>query len=175
MPGDRAERTNADAERLSALYDAHAGPVWRYVVHLTGDRAGADDVVQETLLRAWRTPRILQQDPATTRSWMFTVARHLVIDEARSARRRREVGVADVPERATADATDALFEAILIEEALAQLSADHRAVVIRAYFGGLSVAEMSTTLEIPEGTVKSRLHYGLRALRLALQEKGVTR
>ena len=75
----------------SALYDAHAAPVWRYVVHLTGDRAGADDVVQETLLRAWRTPRILEQDPATTRSWMFTVARHLVIDDARSAHSRREI------------------------------------------------------------------------------------
>jgi RNA polymerase sigma-70 factor (ECF subfamily) len=113
--------------------------VWRYVVHLTGDRAGADDVVQETLLRAWRTPRILAQDPATTRSWMFTVARHLVVDDVRSARRRREIVVDDVPERAQADATEALFEAILIEEALAAL------------------------------------HYGLRALRLALQEKGVTR
>ncbi|MGL4256603.1 sigma-70 family RNA polymerase sigma factor [Microbacterium sp.] len=164
-----------DAERLAALYDAHAAPVWRYVVHLTGDRAGADDVVQETLLRAWRTPRILAQDPATTRSWMFTVARHLVVDDVRSARRRREVVVDDVPERAQADATETLFEAILIEEALATLSAEHRAVVIRAYYGGLTVAEMAGELEIPEGTVKSRLHYGLRALRLAFQEKGVTR
>jgi RNA polymerase sigma-70 factor (ECF subfamily) len=164
-----------DAERLAALYDAHAAPVWRYVVHLTGDRSGADDVVQETLLRAWRTPRILAQDPATTRSWMFTVARHLVVDDVRSARRRREIVVDDVPERVQADATEALFEAILIEEALAALSAEHRAVVIRAYFGGLTVAEMAGELEIPEGTVKSRLHYGLRALRLALQEKGVTR
>src|SRR5688500_2841263 len=143
MPEHRAERESADATRLAALYDAHAGPVWRYVVHLTGDRAGADDIVQETLLRAWRTPRILEQEPETTRSWMFTVARHLVIDEIRSARRRREVGVAEVPERETADATDALFEAILIEEALAALSADHRAVVIRAYFGALTVAEMA--------------------------------
>lgn len=164
-----------DATRLAALYDAHAGAVWRYVVHLTGDRAGADDVVQETLLRAWRTPRILEQDPATTRSWMFTVARHLVVDDVRSARRRREIGVAEVPERAAADATDALFETILIEEALAALSVEHRAVVIRAYFRGLTIAEMAAELEIPEGTVKSRLHYGLRALRLALQEKGVTR
>lgn len=164
-----------DAERLAALYDAHAAPVWRYVVHLTGDRAGADDVVQETLLRAWRTPRILAQDPATTRSWMFTVARHLVVDDVRSARRRREIVVDDVPERVQADATEALFEAILIEEALAALSPEHRAVLIRAYFGGLTVAEMARELEIPEGTVKSRLHYGLRALRLALQEKGVTR
>ncbi len=164
-----------DAQRLAALFDAHAAPVWRYVVHLTGDRAGADDVVQETLLRAWRTPRILAQDPATTRSWMFTVARHLVVDDVRSARRRREVVVDDLPERAQADATEALFESILIEEALAALSIEHRAVVIRAYYGGLTVAEMAGELEIPEGTVKSRLHYGLRALRLAFQEKGVTR
>lgn len=164
-----------DATRLGALFDAHAGPLWRYVVHLTGDRGGADDVVQETLLRAWRTPRILEQDPASTRSWMFTVARHLVIDDVRSAHRRREIAVAETPEVETPDATDALFEAILIEEALVSLSADHRVVIVRAYFGGATIAELAAELDIPEGTVKSRLHYGLRALRLALQEKGVTR
>ncbi|MGC5075796.1 sigma-70 family RNA polymerase sigma factor [Agrococcus sp. DT81.2] len=163
-----------DATLLGALYDAHAAPVWRYVVHLTGDRAGADDVVQETLLRAWRTPRILE-DPATARAWMFTVARHLVIDESRSARRRHEVLLPETPERESPDATDALFEAMLVEEALAGLSVEHRAVIVRAYYGGRSVASIAEELGIPQGTVKSRLHYGLRALRLALQEKGVTR
>ena len=164
-----------DAVRLSALYELHAAPVWRYVVHLTGDRTDADDVVQETLLRAWRTPRILEQDPATARAWMFTVARHIVIDGVRSAHNRREITVADTPDVATTDLTDALFEAILVEEALASLSTDHRGVVVRAYFGGLAIAEIAAELDIPEGTVKSRLHYALRALRLALQEKGVTR
>jgi RNA polymerase sigma-70 factor (ECF subfamily) len=164
-----------DAVRLAALYDAHAAPVWRYVVHLTGDRASADDIVQETLLRAWRTPRILEQDPGSARSWMFTVARHLVIDEARSARRRREIPVAETPDAIAADETELLFEAMLIEEALAALSVEHRAVIVRAYYGALSVAEIAAELEIPEGTVKSRLHYGLRSLRLALQERGVTR
>lgn len=164
-----------DGARLGALYSAHAGPVWRYVVRLTGDRAGADDVVQETLLRAWRSPRILQQDPDTLRSWMMTVARNLVIDDARSARRRHENVVADVPEQRRDDDTDALFEAILIEEALAVLSAEHRAVILRCYYGGRSVAQAARELGIPEGTVKSRLHYGLRAMRLALQERGVTR
>ncbi|KJL46963.1 ECF RNA polymerase sigma factor SigL [Microbacterium hydrocarbonoxydans] len=168
MPSD-------DADRLGALYDAHAGPIWRYVVHLTGDRSGADDVVQETLLRAWRTPRILADDPETTRSWMYTVARHLVVDDARSARRRREVTTDEPPESAVRDATDSIFDAILIEEALAGLSLAHREVVVRAYYGGLTVAEIAEELTIPEGTVKSRLHYGLRALRLGLQERGVTR
>ncbi|NYE19844.1 sigma-70 family RNA polymerase sigma factor [Microbacterium immunditiarum] len=164
-----------DDARLTALFEAHAGPVWRYVVHLTGDRAGADDVVQETLLRAWRTPRILAQDPSTTRAWMITVARHLVIDEARSAHRRHERAVAEVPDRELQDDTDALFETLLIEEALAALSAEHRAVIVKAYYGGMSVAQTAAALDIPQGTVKSRLHYGLRALRLALQERGVTR
>ncbi len=62
-----------------------------------------------------------------------------------------------------------------MEEALAGLSVEHRAVIVRAYYGGRSVAGIAEELGIPEGTVKSRLHYGLRALRLALQEKGVTR
>ncbi|MBN9188751.1 MAG: hypothetical protein J0I62_09670, partial [Microbacterium sp.] len=61
-------RAGQGDERLAALYEAHSRPVWRYVVSLTGDRAGADDVVQETLLRAWRTPRIMAQDPSTTRA-----------------------------------------------------------------------------------------------------------
>jgi RNA polymerase sigma-70 factor (ECF subfamily) len=164
-----------DAVRLGALYDAHAGPVWRYVVHLTGDRAGADDVVQETLLRAWRTPRILAEDPESTRAWMYTVARHLVVDEARSARRRREVTVGEPPESAVRDATDAVLDAILIEDALASLSDAHKEVVVRAYYQGLTVAEIARGLDVPEGTVKSRLHYGLRALRRGLQERGVTR
>jgi len=164
-----------EADALRALADAHSGAVWRYVVHLTGDRAGADDVVQETLLRAWRTPAILAQAPESTRSWMFTVARHLVIDDVRSARKRHELTVDEVPERVQRDHTDALFETLLVEEALAGLGLEHRSVVVHAYYGGRSIDEVAHELGIPEGTVKSRLHYGLRALRLALQEKGVTR
>ena len=164
-----------EAVQLTALYDAHAAPVWRYVVSLTGDAAGADDIVQEALLRAWRSPRVMADDPSRLRSWMITVARNLVIDEARSARRRHEHVVADLPEHPSDDDTDALFDQLLIEEALAGLSADHRAVIVTAYYGGRSVAQTAAELGIPEGTVKSRLHYGLRALKLALQERGVTR
>jgi RNA polymerase sigma-70 factor (ECF subfamily) len=106
---------------------------------------------------------------------MITVARHLVIDEVRSARRRHENPVAEVPERVADDATDRLFDALLIQDALASVSPEHREVVIAAYYRGRSVSELAAELGIPEGTVKSRMHYGLRALRLALQERGVTR
>jgi RNA polymerase sigma-70 factor (ECF subfamily) len=168
MPVDRATV-------LRQLHDQHAVAIWRYAVHLTGDHARAEDICQETLLRAWRTPGILDQDPASARAWLITVARNLVIDDARSARRRHETPRDTLPERARDDGTSALFDSLLVAEALAALSEDHRVVIVRAYFGGRTTREVAEELNVPEGTVKSRLHYALRALRLALQEKGVTR
>lgn len=164
-----------EAVLLRALHDEHAGPLWRYVVHLTGDRALAEDVVQETLLRAWRKLSVLRQGETSTRAWLFTVARNIVIDGKRSAHSRHEIGTDTVPEHVTADQTDALVDSWMVADALAALSPEHRAVIVHAYYGGRSVAQIARELDIPEGTVKSRLHYGLRALRIALQEKGVTR
>jgi RNA polymerase sigma-70 factor (ECF subfamily) len=172
-----AFKPTRDDELLRALHDQHAAALWRYVVSLTSDAAHAEDIVQETLMRAWRKPSVLDQRDASARAWLFTVARNLVIDDARSARRRHETATPadELPEPVAADETERMLDVWLIGDALASLSAEHREVVVRAYYGGLSTAELSAELGIPEGTVKSRLHYGLRALRLALQEKGVTR
>ncbi len=160
---------------LRALHDRHAPALWRYAVRLTSDHQLAEDVVQETLLRAWRRPQILEQDEAASRAWLFTVLRNLVTDDRRSARTHREFASDDVPERTTQDRTDAMLDSWLVMDALAQLSADHRAVIVLSYYGRKSIADIAAALRLPPGTVKSRLHYGLRALRLALQERGVTR
>ncbi len=159
---------------LKELHDEHAQALWRYVLHLCGDRSMADDIVQETLLRAWTKWKSLDSSPGGPRAWMYTVARNLVIDDARSARSRYEFGTDEVPERSR-DRTDALFDSIVMRDSLAELSADHREVLVHSYYAGRTVPEIARELGIPEGTVKSRLHYGLKALRLALQEKGVTR
>jgi RNA polymerase sigma-70 factor (ECF subfamily) len=163
-----------DAATLRALHDAHAPALWRYAVRLTSDPHLAEDVVQEALLRAWKSPAILEQDESAARAWLFTVVRNLVFDDRRSARARRELPSDDVPESATGDQMDAMLDSWLVSDALARLSADHRAVIVHAYYGRRSVADMAAILGVPAGTVKSRLHYALRALRLALQEKGVT-
>lgn len=166
-----------DDALLRALHDQHARPLWRYVLSLTGDAAQAEDIVQETLVRAWKKPAVLDQREGSARAWLFTVARNLVIDEARSARRRHETPTPaeTMPERIAADETERMLDAWLIGDALAALTTDHRRVIVEAYYGGKSTSELAASLGVPEGTVKSRLHYGLRALRLALQEKGVTR
>ncbi|WP_154793184.1 sigma-70 family RNA polymerase sigma factor [Occultella kanbiaonis] len=163
----------ADAN-LRALHEAHASALHRYVVSLTADEAFAQDVVQETLVRAWHHPEVMERAEGPRRAWLFTVARNLVIDDRRSARSTRERTTEHLPERGGGDETMAVLDSWLITEALLGLSPDHRAVVVGAYFGGRSVAELAIELEVPEGTVKSRMHYAMRALRLALQEKGVT-
>lgn len=164
-----------EAGLLRALHAEHAGPLWRYVVHLTGNRSMADDIVQETLMRAWRKPSVLDQRERSARAWLFTVAHNLVVDASRSAHHNHEVGMNIVPETITNDQTDALLDSWLVADALASLSIEHRAVVVHAYYAGRSIADIARELDIPPGTVKSRLHYGLRALRLTLQEGGVTR
>jgi RNA polymerase sigma-70 factor (ECF subfamily) len=164
-----------DATLLRALHDEHAAPLWRYVVSLTHDQAMAHDIVQETLLKAWKKPAVLDQTESSARAWLFTVARNMVIDDRRSARHQHEHPTDELPERPTADSTDALLESWSVADALASIGPDHRAVIVHAYYGGRSVAEIARELDIPEGTVKSRMHYGLRALRLAMQEQGITR
>ncbi len=167
--------TDSAAALMEQLHDEHGPALWAYCLRLTNhDRARAEDVVQETLVRAWRNYDRLDEGQGSVRSWLFTVARNIVIDGWRSRRSRNELSVAEVPEGAIdEDATDRLLTSWVVAEALGTLSSEHRAVLLECYFRGASVAEAARRLDIPEGTVKSRTHYALRALRLALQELGV--
>ena len=77
---------------MKALYDEHAAVLWRYALRLTGDASHAEDVVQETLLRAWQHPEVIGDTERSARAWLFTVARNMIIDDRRSARYRNVVG-----------------------------------------------------------------------------------
>jgi RNA polymerase sigma-70 factor (ECF subfamily) len=159
---------------LRAIHDAHSQDLLRYVLRLTrGDMPFAEDVVQESLLRLWRKPEILEQSSESARAWLFTVARNLVIDDRRSARFARELQSDNVPERPSLDAIGPAVDKWVVAEALKALSPEHRTVVVRAYYLGQTVADIAAHERIPPGTVKSRLHYALRALRTALQERGI--
>lgn len=164
-----------EVELMRALHDEHAHALWLYVLRLAdGDRQFAEEVVQETLLRAWRNPRVLDQSAGPARGWLFTVARRIVIDQWRARRARPEIVGGEPPEVPVADGTDEAVQAWLVVEALRRLSAEHRAVVVECYYLGNSVAEAARRLRVPEGTVKSRTHYALRSLRLILEEMGVS-
>ena len=159
---------------MRQLHDEHAAALWGFCLHLTSDPVRAEDVAQETLLRAWQRAASLDARRGSVRSWLFTVARNIVIDEWRSKRHQNERSTDELPEPGDAvDHTDALLQSWVVAEALTSLSPEHRAVLLECYYGGRSVAEASRRLGVPEGTVKSRTHYALRALRLALEELGV--
>jgi RNA polymerase sigma-70 factor, ECF subfamily len=163
---------------VRTLYDEHAAALWRYAVRLTGDQDRAEDVVQETLLRAWQHPEVTDDSERPPRAWLFTVARNMIIDERRGSRFRNEVSSLDgsaAPEQASPDEVNSALDRLLIGDALAQLSPDHRAVFRRSYYLGWTTTQIADDLSIAEGTVKSRLHYAVRAMRLTLQEMGVTR
>ena len=169
---------DAEAALMKALYDEHAGALWRYALRLTGDASRAEDVVQETLLRAWRHPEVMGDTERPPRAWLFTVARNIIIDEQRSPRVRKSGGSLEesgAPEQSAPDQVDSALDRMLIADAMAQMSAEHRAVVERSYYRGWTTAQIAADLDIAEGTVKSRLHYAVRAMRLTLQEMGVTR
>jgi RNA polymerase sigma-70 factor (ECF subfamily) len=164
-----------DEALVRALYSEHAAALWAFVVPLVGgDQVRAQDVVQETMLRAWRQPDVLDQARGSVRPWLFTVARRIVVDEWRRHRTDRDVPLDTGPEIGEDDRTDAVLDTWIVGEALSRLSPDHRAVLQQCYYLGRTTADAAAVLGIPEGTVKSRAHYALRALRLALQEMGVT-
>ena len=173
-----ASTAAAETALMKALYDEHASVLWRYALRLTGDASHAEDVVQETLLRAWQHPEVIGDTERSARAWLFTVARNMIIDDRRSARYRNVVAstaVEGAPEQSTPDEVNAALDRLLMADAMTQLSPEHRAVVERSYYRGWTTAQIAADLDIAEGTVKSRLHYALRALRLTLQELGVTR
>jgi RNA polymerase sigma-70 factor (ECF subfamily) len=160
----------ADEAALRRLWDEHAGALLAFVLRLTGDRGRAEDVVQETLLQAWRHPDALDPARGPVRPWLMTVARRLVIDQWRARQARPDEALGAL---ASADGVDEVLDRWLVADALATLTPEHREALVHTYYAGRTVTEAAVVLGIPPGTVKSRVFYALRALKLALEERGV--
>lgn len=161
-----------DADRgLATLYRLYSGPLFGYVSRLTlGDHRQAEDILQETFLRAWRTMQAQPLNAETMRPWLYTVARRLVVDgiRARSARPQEVAGIDLTLVPATDDPIDRMLIGHAVRDGLEALWSEHRAILIESFYRDKSPSEIAAQLGIPVGTVKSRTHYALRALRAAV-------
>ncbi len=135
-----------------------------------GSPCTAEDLVQETMLKAWRHLDQLPAGAEPQRRWLFTVARRLAIDAYRKRRTRPvEVGLAETDLAPSANAAaETAIASLTLKKAVGELGPAHRSVLLELYVKGHSVGEVAARLGLPVGTVKSRAHYGVRHLRDAL-------
>jgi RNA polymerase sigma-70 factor (ECF subfamily) len=163
----------ADEPGLNHAFVAYRPELISMARRALGSPQLAEEAVQETYVRAWRSRDRFDPSLGSLRTWLFSIERNFLIDMARS--RQRTLARDAELERDAEPVVDDVESAMVswqVEEAVRQLTPDHRTAVIQMYFRGRTSKEMAAELDVPEGTIRSRLFYALKALRLTLQEMG---
>lgn len=174
--GPSGQSPPGDDALIADLYRRYRGPLLSFVLRLTaGDRQHAEDIVQETMLRAWRQAGGLDPAAPSLMPWLATVARRIVIDEQRRrSARPPETNEDMLTKTPVPDWTDDLLRSVVVADALRELSPAHREVLNETILRDRTVNQAAELLGIPVGTVKSRVYYAIRALRLVLAEREVS-
>jgi RNA polymerase sigma-70 factor, ECF subfamily len=167
-----------DGDALAEAYRRHAGAVFALATRMLWERTTAEELVQEIFLRLWEQPERYERTRGSLRTFLLMDAHARCVDRIRSDTRRRSreerVGRAEMAEAYDVDleAWD-LTLAEQVREALDTLQDGERAAIELAYFGGHTYREVAHILELPEGTVKSRIRTGLTRLRSQLVDRGI--
>ena len=161
-----------DHDAFSSLVDASVHRLYGVATLILRDPDRAQDAVQDALMSAWKDVRALR-DPDAWDAWLHRITVWACYRTAKKERRRKtvELKVVPDPERAVvSDSASALANRDLIERQLNDLPIDHRSVVVLRFFLDLPLDEVADILDIPVGTVKSRLHRALASLRDAMTQ-----
>ncbi|MDN5698562.1 MAG: sigma-70 family RNA polymerase sigma factor [Rubrobacter sp.] len=181
----RSGPSGEEEAELRAVYREHSGELFRVALRSLGDRGLAEEVVQETFVRAWKNRERFDSSRGSFRTWIFSIARNLIVDAAR-ARASRPPGPAEAAStrehrlgggyetKAREDPIERALTRMQVEEALMRLSEDHRAVISEIYYRGRTYAELAQELDVPAGTLRSRMYYALKSLRLAFDETEIS-
>ncbi|MFC8359337.1 sigma-70 family RNA polymerase sigma factor [Streptomyces griseorubiginosus] len=172
-----ASAVSPEERALRDLYLEHGPALYSYVLRmLDWDTHRAEDILQETLLRCWSNGNLTDAEGMAVRPWMFRVARNLVIDahRTRMARPLEISGTTWLGDmHSEVDDIERMLSSIVLHKALETLTPAHREVLRATFFADRTTQQAAEDLGIPRGTVKSRVYYALRSLRLALRELGV--
>ncbi len=166
------ERTDPEGkETLQSAYMDHRGELLGFARRSLRDVQLAEEAVQETFARAWRSWGSFDPALGAIRAWLFAIERRVIIDLSQQRSARATVPLEHEPV-AYGDEFEQAMMGWQVEEAIRRLRPQHRYVLVKTYFHQRSCQELAKELGIPEGTVRSRLFYALRSLRLTLNELG---
>jgi RNA polymerase sigma-70 factor (ECF subfamily) len=164
----------ANDDGVRAVYAAHGPELFRFALRSLGDRGLAEEAVQETFVRAWQAADRFDEALGSLRTWLFAIVRNVVIDMTRARAVRPALSSVGRPEDTIVLDDD--IEQVLVtwqmEEALQKLSDEHRDALVEVHYKARPYHEVARELGVPVGTVKSRVYYALKAMRLALEELG---
>lgn len=161
-------------EAVRHFHDRHAPALHAWVRSRTPDAREAEEIVQETLILAWRKYDQYDSSRGSERAWLFGIARNVAAGHhRRRPRHLRAVSDDDLPDATAERDLQREVETSHVRDALWTLSEAHRQVVVETYYRGRTVREAAERLSIPEGTVKSRLYHAMRALRRELERHEV--
>ncbi|WP_300267713.1 sigma-70 family RNA polymerase sigma factor [Microbacterium sp.] len=155
---------------IDELIRTHGPGLLNYTTRLlNGDRPAAEDVVQETWVRAWKHLEQLAEQKGSVRGWLLRVAHNIAMDQHRARRARpAEVGWSDLDTMRIAAPNNPereVEERILVENLLQRLSEQHRKTIIEVYFADHTANGAASVLGVPVGTIKSRVFHALRTMR----------
>lgn len=165
-----------DEADLRAAYAAHGAELYRFALRSLGDAGLAEEAVQDTFVRAWRAADRHDPSRGSLRTWLFAICRNAVIDlhRARSVR-PLSPRLGEGAKGEAVDPTNPIEERMAawrVEEALRSISEEHRYAIVETYYKGRPYKDLAAELDVPEGTLRRRVSYGMKALRRELEETG---
>jgi RNA polymerase sigma-70 factor, ECF subfamily len=167
---DRVE--TADEAGLREAFLSHGGELFGFARRSLNSTPNAEDVVQETFSRAWRSRARFDPTLGSLRTWLFTIERRVIIDFSLKQAKNSTVTLDQAREPSSEDHVERAMLGWQMESALQRLDPEHRMIITEIYFNGRSGREVAEMFGLPEGTVRSRSFYALRMLRLLLEEGG---
>jgi RNA polymerase sigma-70 factor (ECF subfamily) len=162
----------ADEAGLREAFLSHGGDLFGFARRSLNSTPNAEDVVQETFSRAWRSRARFDPTLGSLRTWLFTIERRVILDFSVKAAKHSTVSLDQAREPSSDDHVERAMLGWQMEAALARLDPEHRMIITEIYFNGRSGREVAEMFGLPEGTVRSRSFYALRMLRLLLEEGG---
>src|ERR1700677_4364803 len=162
----------ADEAGLREAFLAHGGELFGFARRSLNSTQNAEDVVQETFSRAWRSRARFDPTLGSLRTWLFAIERRVIYDVSAQVTKNAVTSIDRIGDPPGEETIERAMLGWQIESALQRLDADHRMIVTELYFNGRSGREVAEMFGLPEGTVRSRAFYALKMLRLLLEEDG---